>query len=63
MIKDYKVGDLVVMKHVGLLLLYIGPGTWGGWGRFMYLDDGHTKQMQTQNFKKWQGEPYIIHDL
>jgi len=42
---EYKIGDLVVCEGDNDIYMYLGLGSWDGWGRFLRMSDGHKTQM------------------
>ena len=41
----YGVGDLVICEGDNDIYMFLGVGSWAGWGRYVRMSDGHTAQM------------------
>ena len=42
---EYEVGDLVICEGDKDIYMFLGLGSWHGWGRFVRMSDGFTTQM------------------
>lgn len=49
----YNVGDLVICDMDQDTYIYLGAGSWDGWGNFMKICDGSTNQMVLNMFSKY----------
>ena len=41
----FNMGDLVICEHDDDVYMFLGLGSWDGWGRFIRMSDGHQAQM------------------
>lgn len=49
----YNVGDLVICDGDNEIYMFLGEGSWSGWGDFVRMRDGHTCQMAKITCSKW----------
>ncbi len=49
----YNVGDLVICEGDNEIYLFLGKGSWAGWGDFVRISDGYSCQMATMMCSKY----------
>lgn len=41
----FDIGDLVICEGDNDIYMFLGLGSWDGWGQFIRMSDGHQAQM------------------